>query len=179
MQDDHPAQPLEESSKTRKAPVAPKRRRRKRPRKKQEEYVDYEIGVTGWDSYYWFRVSDPKSRYEPGPYSEIATLIFTGALIRPETSLYKTAALTLSAHAGMMEERWDKPPTSIGSLTARENTLEAYVFIPVERMASMVALAQSGRVLTASIGGTRLRYRSGQVLSISLNTRIEGEDDED
>lgn len=135
--------------------------------------------MTGWDSYYWFRVSDPKRRYEPSPYGEIATLTFTGGLIRPEASKYKNARLTLSAQAGMMEERWDKPPTSIGSLTAHEDTLEAYVFIPVERMAALVALAHSGRVQIASIGGTRLRYRSGQVHSISLDTRPEEDEDDD
>ncbi len=179
MQDDQPVQPLHDSAKTPKKPAAFKRKRRKGARKKQDEYVGYAIAVTGWDSYYWFWVSDPKSRYDTGPYSEIATVTFTGGLIRPEGSKYENASLTLSAKEGMMEGRWDEPPTSIGSLTAHEDTLEAYVFIPVERMAALVALAHSGRVQIASIGGTRLRYRSGQVHSISLDTRPEDNDEDE
>ncbi len=179
MQDDRPTKPPpEDTGKTRKARATPKRRRkRKRRRKKPEEYVTYVIAVTGWDSYYGFRVSDPKSRFDSGPYSEIATLTFTGGLIRPEGFKYSSAKLTLSAHADMLEERRDKPPSSIGSLTAHDDTLEAYVFIPAERMAALIALAQSGRVQIASIGGTRLRYRLGQVHNISLDTRPDDEEE--
>lgn len=160
-----------------KKPRAASKRRRKRSRKKHDEHVHYAISVTDWNSYYSFRVSNPKSRFDSGPYSEIATLTFTGELIRPEGLKYKNAALTLCAQAEIMQERWDRPPLSIGSLNAHEDTLEAYIFIPAERMAALVALAQSGRVQIASIGGTRLRYRSGLVHSISLNT--ESDDDED
>ena len=43
-------------------------------------------------------------------------------------------------------------------------------------MAALATLVHSGRVQVASIGGTRLRYRSGSVQSISLDTKFDEED---
>ena len=82
------------------------------------------------------------------------------------------------ARAGMMDERYDQTPHSIGRLSAYGETLNAYVFIPVERLAELAAVALSGRVQVVNIVGTRLRYRSGSVQSIYLNTEIEEEEDE-
>jgi len=134
---------------------------------------------TDWGCYYGFRVSDPKSRFDYGPYSDLVTAVFSGELAEPADSKYGKAELTLSAREDMAEERWSEPPKSIGSLSAYEDTIFAYVFVPVEHMALLVTLAQSEKVQTVSIGGTRLRYRSGSVHSISLNTEFEEEDEGD
>ena len=160
-----------------KAP-AKKRKRRKSRRKKPDEHVHYGIRVTGWDCYYSFRVSDPKSRFDYGPYSNIATVTFSGELTEPTNTKYANAALTLSAREDMSGERWSEPPKAIGSLSTCEDTISAYVFVPMEHMAMLVSLAQSEKVQSVSIGGTRLRYRSGSVQSISLNTEPEEEDED-
>ena len=154
------------------------RKRRRRTRRKRDEPVGYELRVSDWDYYYGFSVSDPKSRFDTGPYRELATLTFKGALVRPEGLPYREATLTLSARAGMMDKRYDQTPHSIGGLSAYGETLNAYVFIPVGRLAELTAVALSGRVQVVNIVGTRLRYRSGSVQSISLNTEIEEEEDE-
>jgi hypothetical protein len=73
----------------------------------------------------------------------------------------------------MIEEHRDVSPSAIGSLSTHEEMLEAYVFVPAERMAALVALAHSGRVRVASIDGTKLHYRSGKDHSISLNTTFD------
>lgn len=149
-------------------------RKRLRPkRRKREEPVLYEMRIAGWDYYYGFRVGDPKNRYDQGPYSELATLTFHGDLVAPEGIRYTKCSLTLSARAGLMDERFDPPPKSVGLLSAHEETLNAYVFVPVERMAELTTVAASGRLQMADFAGTRLRYRSGEVHRISFSTEIE------
>jgi len=100
----------------------PTRKTAGRKRKRQparEEYIGYLVRVSGWDYYYGFRPSDPKSQWDRGPYSEIATLTFAGELIRPENSKYRAVAVTLSGKAGMMEERGTGAAPSIGTLLRR------------------------------------------------------------
>ena len=43
---------------------------------------------------------------------------------------------------GMLEENRAEPPKTIGSLTANDEELTAYIFIPAERMADLAAVAQ-------------------------------------
>lgn len=157
---------------------SPTKRRKRRPCRKRDEPEHYLIRVKEWDCYYSFRVSDPKSRFDDGPYSELTTLTFSGELLEPDNSKYSKALLTLSAHADMMDVRGLEPPKSIGSLSAHEDTLSAYVFVPTEHMAKLMLLANSGKVQTASIVGSRLRYRSGSIQNISLDTSPEEEDDQ-
>jgi len=142
-------------------PVRKKARRKRQPAR--EEQIGYIVRVSDWDYYYSFRPSDPKGHWDHGPYSEIATLSFTGELIRPENSKYRTATVTLSGKAGMMEERLTGAALSIGTLSAHENELSAYIFVPAERLAELTTVAQSGRVQIVHITGTRLRYRSAQM----------------
>lgn len=167
----------ESEDKSKKIP-APKRRKR-RKRKPRDEPVHYLIRVTDWDCYYSFRVSDPKSRFDTGPYSDLATITFKGGLVEPKDAKYSRAELTLSARADMAGERWTEPPKSIGSLSAYDDTLTGYIFVPAEHMAMLVSLANSGKVQTASIIGSRLRYRSGSIQNISLDTSPEEDDEQE
>ena len=134
--------------------------------------------IDDWDYYYDFGISDPKYDVHPGPYSELTTLTFKGAFVYPKDLKYKDGSVTLSARAGMMDERFEGPPRSIGRLSVSGNNLNAYVFVPTERLAELVVVAHSGRVRVADLVGTRLRYRSGLLRSVSLNTEIEEDDDE-
>lgn len=153
-------------------------RRRHKNRRTREEYVRYAMRSTSWDYYFSFDISDPKSRWDPGPYSQLATLSFKGDLIRPIDPRYKYAEVTLSARIGMMEERPGEMYRSIGSLTANADVLSAYVFVPAEFISELVAIAQSGRVQVIDFSGTRLRYRSASLRGVSLTTRNEKEDEE-
>lgn len=132
--------------------------------------------ITGWDYYYSFRPSDPKSRWDPGPYKELATISFGGEIVRPQDSKYKRAKVTFSARVEMMEENRAAPPKTIGSLTANDEELSAYIFIPAERMADLAAVAQSGRAQVVHFGATRLRYRSAMVHTVSLSTEFDEEE---
>lgn len=80
------------------------RKRHRRVRRKRDEPVFYELRVSDWDYYDGFHVSDPKCRFDPGPYSEISTLTFKGAIVSPEGFKYERGEFTFSARAGMLED---------------------------------------------------------------------------
>ncbi|PWK64642.1 hypothetical protein [Aminobacter sp. AP02] len=167
----HPATATEgEGSK---AGVRPRKRRNKRRTPARQESSSYVVRVADWDYYYSFHASDPKSRWETGPYGELATLSFQGEIIRPRDCRYKTATATFSGKSHMMEEVRTEGARSIGSLTAQGDELSAYVFVPQERLAELTSVAQSGKVQIVHFSGTKLRYRSASISSISLHTKFD------
>jgi len=153
--------------------------RRKRVRRRKDEILQYELRVSGWDHYYNFRVCDPKSHFDPGPYSELSTLTFKGTMKEPAAYAGQRGELTLSAQAALMTRNAETLPTSIGGLSAHAETFFAYIFLPAERLAELTSLAISGRVQVATIAGTKLRYRSGRAHSVSISTDLEEEEDEE
>lgn len=157
-----------------KAPARKKAPRRRKP--VREELVTYLIRVTDWDYYYSLRVSDPKSRWDHGAYSELATLGFSGELIRPENSKYRKADVTLSARPSMLEEQPGLGTSSLGTLSVSGDQFSAYVFVPAKRVAEIATVAQSGKVQIVHLVGTRLRYRSGLVRNIALHTSFNEEE---
>lgn len=165
MQEPHSPPPAKAGG-TAKHCTKPQRRRRKG----KEVYLSYVIDIAGWDSYYRIRAADPKHRLGSGPFFELATLTFNGALLQPQGTPHKRLSLTLIASDDVIEEFSGPAPAAIGSLKAHEDVLEAYVLVPVGRIAALIALAASGRVKQATIGGRRLRYRSGKVHSVSIDT---------
>jgi hypothetical protein len=78
----------------------------------------------------------------------------------------------------MMDERRGEVYRSIGSLTASGDALSAYIFVPAEFMSELASVSQSGRVQAIDFSGTRLRYRSASLQSVSLTTRNEEEGEE-
>jgi hypothetical protein len=151
--------------------------RRTKKRRQPEEYVSHVIRVRTWDLYFWRHATDPKSKWETGEFSEITTLAFSGEVIRPEKSKFKTGKVTFSSRA-------DRPPplerspksVPIGSATARDEEIEAYIFIPDERLRLLLLAAQSNCVQVAHFAGAKLRYGRGTVLSVSLSTDFNEED---
>lgn len=165
------ASPTKASATGKEASVRKGKRRTKRSSK--EEHVSYLVRVADWNYYYSFAVSDPKSRWDPGPYNELTTVDFSGEIIRPEKCRYKRATVALSGRAGMLEET--RAPISIGSLTANEDELSAYVFVPAQRAADLATAGASGRVQIVQFTATKLRYRSAQIINASVNTRFDEE----
>jgi hypothetical protein len=128
--------------------------------------------VTDWDFYYGFRVSDPKSRFETGPYSALTTITFKGELLEPVNSKYRRAEVTLSARV-YADGADDGPPKSIGSLSGYNDALSGYIFVPAEHVAILVSIVSSGKVKMVSMIGSRLHYRSGNIQNISLDTSLD------
>lgn len=148
-------------------------KRRRPPHRKRDEKITYLVVVTGWEHHYGLRIADG-SAWEPGPYHELATLTLRGEVVRPEGFKHPRGEVTLSSRAGMLHETGE--PKCIGSLSARGDLLQAYVFIPAERLAELVAVAASGRIHIAAVGGTKLRYRSGTIHSVTLDTEFDPEE---
>jgi hypothetical protein len=149
--------------------VARKKRRTSR-RRSAQDYEHYLVAVDRWEHYYGFGRGDP--RFHTTPYSHNETLSWTGRVIHPEGFKYPKAVVTLSAREGLMAES-TKPNPTIGSMYARGQEINAYVFVPAEHMAQLVALAASGRLKTISFIGEPLKWRQGTIRSISLSTENE------
>ncbi|HEY9554297.1 hypothetical protein [Allosphingosinicella sp.] len=128
------------------------------------------------DYHYSLRVSDPKSRWDHGAYSALATFSFSDDLIRPENSKYLKVSVTLSARAGMLEEQPGLGTLSLGTLSVGGDEFSAYVFVPAKRLAEIATFAQSGKVQIVHLVGTKLRYRSGLVCNIARHTSLEEEE---
>lgn len=152
------------------------RKKRKRRKSNREEYVSYLVRLTGWNYHYSFSLNDPKRRWGPGPYNEHSGVIFEGDVIRPEGCKYERAIITLSARAGLLQEKMAEHPTCVGSLTAVGTELSAYVFVPAERLAELTSVAASGRVQIAQFTATKVRFRSALVRNVSLDTNFNPED---
>lgn len=145
-------------------------RSRTRP---SESFEHYLLSVTGWDYSYYLFIE--RHRRVPTQLSEIPTLTFLGDWIRPKGSPYPKGSITLSGRARMLENVIEAPK-AIGSLTAKQDQLDAYVFIPTERLAPLSAVAASGRVRIVSMTATPIRRRSGQVISLSVDTKFDEEE---
>lgn len=147
---------------------------RARGKRKPEEYASHVIRVRSWEFYFTRHATDPRSKWETGQIGEIATLTFAGDVVRPENSKYRTGKLTFSGRPDRPQEKERiAKPVPIGSATARGEEIEGYVFIPDERLNLLLVAAQSGRVEVAHFAGTKLRYGSGAVLSVSLSTHFD------
>lgn len=147
-----------------------RRKARKRPR---QEYVTHVIRVKAWDFYRSIHATDPKSKWERGPISELATLSLWGEIVRPEKCKYKEGKLTFSGRADYLEPRPGPSLVAIGSATARGEEIEGYVFVPEERLRLLLTAAQSGPIEVAQFTGPKLRYGSSVLHSVSLDTHFD------
>jgi len=154
----------------------PRKKIKRRKRSTREEFVSYLLRVTGWDCHYSFSVGDPKHRWGTGPYNQLTTLSLSGDLIRPDGCAYKRATLTFSARADMDKDDRQGPVNAIGSLSASEDELSPYIFIPKERVAELATIAASGRIQIVQFTATKLRYRSALIRNVSLYTRFDEEE---
>jgi hypothetical protein len=151
--------------------------RRKTTRRKPDEYASHVIRVRTWELYFWRHATDPKSKWETGEFGELVTLTFAGEVIRPEKSKFKTGKITFSGRPDRPAPIERSPEAvPIGSATARDEEIEAYIFIPDERLRLLLLAAQSNRVEVAHFAGTKLKYGKGTVLSVSIGTLFDEDD---
>jgi hypothetical protein len=75
----------------------PSKRRRKKLRAR-DEYVGYAMRAASWDYYFSFHISDPKSRWDPGPYSRLARFP-SRVILSVRRVLATTAPKSISAPA--------------------------------------------------------------------------------
>lgn len=148
-------------------------KKRRAPRRRVAQFEHYYVLVDHWDHYYGFGPGDP--RFDSTSYRHTETLAWTGRVVLPEGFKYQNALVTLSAREGMTGESTSSN-TVIGNMFARDQELNAYVFIPAEHMAQLVSLAASGRLKVISLVGEPLKRRRGLIRSIGLNTEFDDAD---
>jgi hypothetical protein len=54
--------------------------------------------------------------------------------------------------------------------------LDAYVFVPAERMAELLTLAVTGRLQAVAFVGTKLKWRKASIINLQLMTEFNEED---
>lgn len=150
--------------------------KKKAAKRARDEFVSHVIRVRSWQFYYSRRSSDPKSRWECRPVSEVATLTLIGDIVRPEKSKYREGRLTFSGREDSFPQHSTGSLLPIGSATARSQEIEAYVFVPEDRLRLLVTAAQSGRIEVAQFRGPKLRYGSGVIHNVSLGTHFDEEE---
>ena len=153
-----------------------KQQMRKAARSQRTEYVEYLIQVTSWEYYYSLRTGDPKSVWDKEVFDELAILSFRGNLITPKLPQIERVLMEFSAKAGMLRQPIEDIRTKIGSVSRHGDELSAYVFVPEERMADLLTIAQSERVKVISFVGDKLRYGSALIHNMTLRTEINEDD---
>lgn len=146
---------------------------RKRWRAKRDEFIIYEAHVDGWEYSYHFASVDPKSRWQVGPYSELATLTFDCTLTQPDSAQERECEVILSPQSGLLEAKQEHEYAPIGSMMTTGDALTIYVSVPIESINHIVTAAASGRLQRIDVVSTPLRYRKALVHSISLDTKTE------
>jgi hypothetical protein len=145
----------------------------RKPKRRQEEYVSHVIRVRDWDFYYSRRATDPKSKWNHRPFDEITTLSFIGQVVRPDKCKFKEGKLTFSGQADFDERERSTSFAPIGSAMARGEEIEGYLFVPEERIRLLLTAAQSGRVEMVQFTGSKLRYGSSRIHSVSVVTHFD------
>lgn len=136
----------------------------------ESQRVLYQIKIHGWDVSWSFGLaSSYYSRADEGSYSEYLILTLRGKVMYPEGFKYSDVECQLSADPRLSQDA--TPATSIGSLTASESQLMAYIPVRRERMGALIAGADRFRNL--QLNAAPLRYRRALVMSINLDSEEE------
>ncbi|MCL6729194.1 hypothetical protein [Sphingomonas hankyongi] len=152
------------------------RKKRKRTSSKRQEFVQYLIRVSSWEYDYALRAGNPKSSLDQSAYEELATLTFSGELLQPKVPKFDRVEVTCSGRAGMLDQTLGDSQLTIGSAWARDGQLFGYIFAPQERLAELATVAGTGQVQVVCFTGTKLRYRTAEIYSISISTRVDEEE---
>ena len=132
--------------------------------------VLYQIKFHGWDVSWSFGLaSSYYSRADEGSYSEYMILTLKGKVIYPDGFKYPDVECQLSADPRLSQDV--APPTSIGSLTATESRLMAYIPVRRGRMGGLIAGAY--QFLNLELNTTPLRYRRALIMSVNVSSEPE------
>ncbi len=129
-------------------------------RTKSEVAEQYVVTVNRWDFHWGFSIGDRErgSNWHRGN----TTVTFHGEIRLPAPFKYPIAEITLNGETQISERK------KIGYLSARDNLFTAFVIIPGDRLAIIAAVADRVRLITLS--GTKLAYRKGTVMGLSIDT---------
>lgn len=151
-------------------------RKTKRRRKPAEEIVDYVVEIEGWDFSYWLALNSVRNALDP--YHEHRHVEVRGRMLRPVGLQTDRVTASLFPSTNLLEERRkDLKPIAVGSIESDPDRLDARMSIPVDMLPSVLQVLAAGRLKYLVMRGSKLRYRSARLVSYSLATKLD-EDDE-
>jgi hypothetical protein len=154
---------------------------RRRKTKNIDETQSYEIQFEDWKAYYRFGINMAPKDLIPGAYWESSKVILTGRLATPVLANAGRARIEIEADP-QMDDHWQQKPTILSAkavgwmeLPRGDDTLAFFISVPSRSLPCIMLAIQSGKVGYASISGTKLKWRRGTVLRVSLTTHREEE----
>jgi hypothetical protein len=152
--------------------------KKRKPKKKKPEYESYEFEIEDWEVDYDFGLNTSR-RDLGGVYREYSTLILKGKTLSPVLEKATKANIYIMADP-KMDDHWQPEPSILSAeatgfmvISRDGDTLLLHCSIPSRSIPYIVLAAQSGKIRYASIYGTKLKWRQGKILSLSLSTKRE------
>jgi hypothetical protein len=116
-----------------------------------------------------------------GVYVEDSRLILTGKIISPPIKEAGKARIEIVGDP-QMDDHWKAKPTIISAeaigwmeIPRGDDTLVLYCSIPAQSFGGIATAVNSKKIKFVSVSGTKLKWRQGKVLSVSLSTNREEE----
>jgi hypothetical protein len=158
-------------------------RKRKKKKSVQPEKEWYEIEITGWEFNYNFGLNNSPFDFITGDFWESMRISLNGKIIKPKIK-NATRAQVILISTWKLDDYWkdvvrEKPPSSTGwiEIPRGDDTLQLNCFLPSRSFAAVSVAVAAGKVKHASISGTKLRYRKGEIRDLYLSTNRNEEED--
>jgi hypothetical protein len=148
-----------------------KKRKRKKP-----ENERYEFEVEDWEMDYHFELNVGPKDFIPGVFWENSKCTLIGKIVSPILKNANKARVEI-VDKPELDDNWKINPTvrsakGIGSIEIPrgDDTVIFYCWVPSRSFQYIPLAVSSGKIKFALIFGTRLKWRKGDIFSISLST---------
>jgi hypothetical protein len=152
-----------------------KKTRRRAP---PDEFVEYVVGITGWDWGYSLSLNDDTGKYrDEDPYHEFRHLQIAGKLLRPVGLKTDAVEVTLLPGNDMSEERRkDYKPIALGALDIYPETIKGSIGIPADALSPILQMLITERFKFILLRGSKFRYRSARLTGLRLEMKLDEDD---
>ena len=155
--------------------------KRKKGKKTKPETERYDFVVEDWEMDYHFELNSTLRDLIDGVFWENSKCTLIGKLVSPVVKNANKARVEI-VDKPEFDDHWADTPTvktakGIGviDLPRGDDTLIFYCLVPSRSFQYISSAASSGKIKLASIFGTKLKWRTGDIYSISLSTNREEE----
>lgn len=140
-----------------------------RTRKKKPEEISLRIVCERQDFDTSIFLSRRYPKYDSYPIGNSMAIRLQGRIVAPPKFKWEVAVINIlgSEFSPSTAKKMD----DFGYVETRETTIRAMVVWPVESFSNIAALVASQRIQEAKLTITPIKYRSGAVLSLSLDSR--------
>ena len=144
-------------------------------KKKEPENETYEIEVNDWEAAYRFELNTLPKDLINGVFWERSRLILTGKILSPVVKKASRARVEM-VNEPRMDDYWKSEPTiksakGIGwmEIPRGDDTLIFSCYIPSLSLQNITLAVNLGKIKFVSIFGTKLKWRKGTILGVSLS----------